>query len=52
AGTSAVRHSSRLTRHLRDLNTLTQHAFISADRYEDVGALTVGQPPKWAFMAF
>ena len=52
AGTSAVRHSSRLTRHLRDLNTLTQHAKISTDRYEDVGAITVGQPHKWPFMPF
>ncbi len=52
AGTSAVRESSRLTRHLRDLNTLTQHAYVSSDRYEDVGALTVGQPHRWPFFAF
>ncbi len=52
AGTSAVRESSRFTRLLRDLNTITRHAYVSTDRYEDVGALTVGQPARWPFMAF
>ncbi len=52
AGTSVVRESSRLTRLLRDLNTITRHAYVSTDRYEDVGALTVGQPTRWPFFAF
>ena len=52
AGTSSVRESSPLTRQLRDLNTITRHAYVSTDRYEDVGALTVGQPARWPFMAF
>ena len=47
-----MRESSRLTRHLRDLNTMTQHAYISADRFQDVGALTVGQSHQWPFFDF
>ena len=52
AGANAFRHGSRLTRHLRDLRTVTQHAYISTDRYEDVGAITVGQTQKWGFLFF
>ena len=52
AGGNAMRHSSSLTRHLRDLRTVTQHAYISTDRYEDVGAMMVGQTQKWPFLFF
>ncbi len=52
AGANAMRHSSALTRHLRDLRTITQHAYISTDRYEDVGAMMVGQTQKWPFLFF
>lgn len=52
AGANAFRHSSKLTRHLRDLRTVTQHAYISTDRYEDVGAITLGQTQKWGFLFF
>jgi alkylation response protein AidB-like acyl-CoA dehydrogenase len=52
AGANAFRHSSSLTRHLRDLRTTTQHAYISTDRYEDVGAITLGQTQKWGFLFF
>ena len=52
AGANAMRHSSALTRHLRDLRTITQHAYISTDRYEDVGAIMVGQTQKWSFLFF
>ena len=37
-------------RHLRDLRTVTQHAYVSADRYEDVGAIALGQPLRWGFL--
>jgi alkylation response protein AidB-like acyl-CoA dehydrogenase len=50
AGGSAMRQSDRFNRHLRDLRTLTQHAYVSADRYEDVGAIALGQPPRWSFL--
>ena len=52
AGANAFRHSSSLVRHLRDLRTMTQHAYISTDRYEDVGAITLGQTQKWGFLFF
>ena len=52
AGANAFRNESALERHLRDLRTVTQHAFISTDRYEDVGALMLGQTPKWGFLHF
>lgn len=50
AGGNAMRQSDRFNRHLRDLRTLTQHAYVSADRYEDVGAIALGQPPRWGFL--
>jgi alkylation response protein AidB-like acyl-CoA dehydrogenase len=52
AGANAFRHASKLTRHLRDLRTVTQHAYISTDRYEDVGAITLGQTQRWGFLFF
>ena len=52
AGGNAIRQSERFNRHLRDLRTLTQHAYLSADRYEDVGAIALGQPPRWGFLQF
>lgn len=52
AGANAFRSESTLDRHLRDLRTVTQHAFISTDRYEDVGALMLGRTQKWGFLHF
>ncbi len=52
AGTSVVRNASELCRHFRDAHTITQHAYISTNRYEDCGAMLLGQEPKWPFMAF
>lgn len=52
AGGNAIRQSERFNRQLRDLRTLTQHAYMSADRYEDVGAIALGQPPRWGFLQF
>lgn len=52
AGGNAIRQSERFNRHLRDLRTLTQHAYTSADRYEDVGAIALGQPHRWGFLNF
>ncbi len=51
-GANAIRQSSRFNRHLRDLRTITQHAYVSTDRYEDVGAMAVGQTQKWGFLFF
>ena len=52
AGGSAIREGTPLNRHLRDLRTLTAHAFTKTDRFRDVGALTLGQPAAWGFFAF
>ncbi len=52
AGANAFRSECPLERQLRDLRTVTQHAFISTDRYEDVGALMLGQTQKWGFLHF
>jgi indole-3-acetate monooxygenase len=52
AGGNAIRQSERFNRHLRDLRTVTQHAYLSVDRYEDVGAIALGQPPRWGFLHF
>lgn len=52
AGTTVVRNGTKLNRHLRDLRTITQHAFISRDRYADAGCMLLGQTPGWGFMQF
>ena len=45
AGGNAIRQSERFNRHLRDLRTLMEHAYLSADPYEDVEpSLSVSRP--------
>jgi alkylation response protein AidB-like acyl-CoA dehydrogenase len=51
AGSSAVRNELPWQRHFRDVHTITQHAFVSAQRYESVGALLLGAPSDWGFFA-
>lgn len=52
AGTSAMREELGFQRHFRDIHTLTQHAFSSAQRYESVGALMLGTDSDWGFFPF
>jgi alkylation response protein AidB-like acyl-CoA dehydrogenase len=52
AGSSPVRDECSLQRHFRDIHTISQHAFISAQRYESVGALMLGSESDWGFFAF
>jgi alkylation response protein AidB-like acyl-CoA dehydrogenase len=52
AGTSAIRNSRPFAAHFRDVHTLTQHAFVSTNRYESVGQLMLGLPPEWPLFAF
>jgi alkylation response protein AidB-like acyl-CoA dehydrogenase len=52
AGTSAIRNRNRFQQYFRDVHTLTQHAFISASRYESVGALMFGAESDWGFFQF
>jgi indole-3-acetate monooxygenase len=42
AGTSAIRDEHRFQRHFRDVHTITQHAYISASRYESGGQYIAG----------
>jgi alkylation response protein AidB-like acyl-CoA dehydrogenase len=52
AGTAAIRDEYRYQRHFRDVHTITQHAFASAQRYESVGALMLGVDSDWGFFPF
>jgi indole-3-acetate monooxygenase len=52
AGTSAIRNESKFQQYFRDVHTITQHAFVSASRYESVGALLLGVESDWGFFAF
>ena len=49
AGTSAIRNEYQFQKYFRDVHTLTQHAFVSASRYESVGALMLGAESDWGF---
>jgi indole-3-acetate monooxygenase len=49
AGTTGIRDEHRFQRHFRDAHTITQHAFISASRYESGGQYFVGVPIEWPF---
>lgn len=42
----------RFEKHLRDANTMTQHAFGSSSRYESVGQVMLGLDSDWPFFAF
>jgi alkylation response protein AidB-like acyl-CoA dehydrogenase len=52
AGGTAIRKGHRFERYFRDVHTITQHAFISASRFESVGQLMFGLAPEWPFFAF
>jgi alkylation response protein AidB-like acyl-CoA dehydrogenase len=52
AGTSAIRNEYPFQRYFRDVHTITQHAFASANRYESVGAQMLGIESDWGFFAF
>jgi alkylation response protein AidB-like acyl-CoA dehydrogenase len=50
AGTSSIRIGRGIERHHRDVLVLTTHAYMSSERYEDVGKMLFGQPPDfWVF---
>ncbi|MDH3245780.1 MAG: hypothetical protein OEM26_14265 [Saprospiraceae bacterium] len=44
--------SSVLGEFFRDIHVITQHAFISPNRYQAVGQLMLGLEPNWAFFYF
>jgi len=49
AGTTGIRDEHRFQRHFRDVHTITQHAYISASRYESGGQYFFGVPIEWPF---
>jgi alkylation response protein AidB-like acyl-CoA dehydrogenase len=49
AGTTGIRDEHRFQRHFRDVHTITQHAYISAGRYESGGQYFLGVPIEWPF---
>jgi alkylation response protein AidB-like acyl-CoA dehydrogenase len=51
AGSSAIRNEKKFQQWFRDVHTMTQHAFVSASRYESVGALMLGAESDWGFFA-
>jgi alkylation response protein AidB-like acyl-CoA dehydrogenase len=48
-GTTGVRDEYGFQRHFRDVHTITQHAFCSANRYESGGQHFLGVPIEWPF---
>ena len=51
AGASGFREGERFERYFRDMHVMTQHAFVSASRYESVGQLLFGLDSDWPFFA-
>lgn len=51
-GTSMIRDECTLSRHFRDLRTLTQHVFTTKNRYQDVGLLALDRAPVFDMYAF
>jgi alkylation response protein AidB-like acyl-CoA dehydrogenase len=52
AGSSGIREEYPFERHFRDVHSVTQHAFISAARYESVGKPLFGLESDWGFFEF
>jgi indole-3-acetate monooxygenase len=48
-GTTGIRDDHRFQRCFRDAHTITQHAFISAARYESGAQYSLGVPIEWPF---
>jgi alkylation response protein AidB-like acyl-CoA dehydrogenase len=51
AGSSAIRIENPFPQWFRDVHTMTQHAVVSASRYESAGALMLGVETDWGFFA-
>jgi alkylation response protein AidB-like acyl-CoA dehydrogenase len=51
-GATGIRQEAPFERFFRDTHVLTQHAFVCASRYEDVGRFLLGREPEWGFFAF
>jgi alkylation response protein AidB-like acyl-CoA dehydrogenase len=49
AGTSGIREEQRFQQYFRDVHTISQHAFVSAARFESAGKLMLGRRSDWPF---
>lgn len=49
-GSSTIHLKNPFERHMRDIQTLTTHAFTSTLRYESAGKLMLGREPDWPFL--
>ena len=49
AGASAIRNEQTFQRYFRDVHVITQHAFVSASRFESAGQVMLGLEPEWPF---
>ena len=52
AGLSGMRKGQKFQKYFRDIYTITQHAFTSKNRYEDVGCLLLDLEPDWGYFHF
>lgn len=52
AGGTAIRAGHRFQEYFRNTHTITQHAFVSASRFDAVGQMMFGLDPDWPFFAF
>ncbi|MGH7822461.1 MAG: acyl-CoA dehydrogenase family protein [Candidatus Binatia bacterium] len=48
-GTTGIRNGYAFQKYFRDAHVITQHAFGSASRFEDVGRWMLGLEPEWPF---
>ena len=49
AGTTAIRNHAPFQKYFREVHTITQHAFLSASRFESVGQLMLDVNTDWPF---
>ncbi|MGI9221969.1 MAG: acyl-CoA dehydrogenase family protein [Woeseiaceae bacterium] len=49
-GSAGLRKDQPFERHLRDINVITQHAFVCESRLQTVGEVRLGLDPSWPFM--
>ena len=48
-GTTGIREEHHFQRYFRDVHTITQHAYVSANRYESAGQYFLSVPIEWPF---
>jgi hypothetical protein len=49
AGTTAIREQAPFQKYFGDIHTITQHAFLSASRFESLGQIMLDVNTDWPF---